>query len=94
MAMAHIVFFAKSNNIHLPFKDLGSIGMSIGPPMGSKGFILGFCEDRCKDSKGIDGILKDLYKDSSWISIGILQGFEGNLKHFGMNSIRISNSSL
>ena len=38
--------------------------------MDSKGFILGFCEDRCKDSKGIDGILKDLYKDSSWISIG------------------------
>ena len=37
MAMAHIVFFAKSNNIHLSFKDLGSIGMSIGPPpMGSK----------------------------------------------------------
>jgi len=30
--MAHIVFFAKSNNIHLPFKDLGSIGMSIGHP--------------------------------------------------------------
>ena len=26
--------------------------------MGSKGFILGFCEDRCEDSKGSDGILK------------------------------------
>ena len=65
MAMAHIVFFAKSNSSHLPFKDLGSIRMSIGPHMDSKGFILGFAEDRCKDSKGIDGILKDLYKDSS-----------------------------
>ena len=70
MAMAHIVFVAKSNNIHLPFKDLGSIGMSIGPPMGSKGFILGFCEDRSEGSKGIDAILKNLYKDSYWISIG------------------------
>jgi hypothetical protein len=30
MAMAHIVFFAKSNSSHLPFKDLGSIRMSIG----------------------------------------------------------------
>jgi len=41
MAMAHIVFFAKSNNIHLPFKDLGSIGMSIGPPFGFKGIYIG-----------------------------------------------------
>jgi hypothetical protein len=41
MAMAHIVFFAKSNNIHLPFKDLGSIGMSIGPPYGFKGVYIG-----------------------------------------------------
>ena len=38
--------------------------------MDSKGFILGFCEDRCEDSEGIDGTLKSLYKDSSWISIG------------------------
>ena len=38
--------------------------------MGSKGFILGLCEDRCEDSKGIDGIIKNLYKDSYWISIG------------------------
>ena len=38
--------------------------------MGSKGFILGLCEDRCEDSKGIDAILKNLYKDSSWNSIG------------------------
>ena len=58
-------FFAKIHNIHLPFKDLGSIRMSIGPHVDSKGFILGFVEDRCKDSKGIGGILKDLYKDSS-----------------------------
>ena len=35
------------------------------------GFILGLIEDRCKDSKGIDGILKDLYKDASWISRGL-----------------------
>ena len=89
MAMAHIVFFAKSNNIHLPFKDLGSIGMSIGPPMGSKGFILGFCEDRCEDSKGIDGILKNLYKDSSWISIGFPLGLKGGMKHLWMDSMRI-----
>ena len=34
------------------------------------GFILGLFEDRCKDSKWIDGILKDLYKDSSGNSIG------------------------
>ena len=34
------------------------------------GFILGLFEGRCKDSKGIDGILKDLYKDSSLISTG------------------------
>ena len=61
----HIVFFAKSNSSHLPFKDLGPIRMSIGPHMDSKGFILDLFEDRCKDSKGIDGILKDLYKDSS-----------------------------
>jgi hypothetical protein len=40
MAMAHIVFFAKSNSSHLPFKDLGSIRMSIGPHMDSKEFIL------------------------------------------------------
>jgi len=33
MVMAHIVFFAKSINIHLPFEDLGSLGMSIGPPI-------------------------------------------------------------
>jgi len=32
-AMAHIVFFAKSNNIHLPFKGIGSIGMPIGHPI-------------------------------------------------------------
>ena len=38
--------------------------------MGSKGFILGFCDDRCEDSKRIDGVIKHLYKDSSWISIG------------------------
>ena len=38
--------------------------------MDSKGFILGFVEDRCEDSKGIEAILKNLYKDSSWISIG------------------------
>ena len=59
--MAHIVFFAKSNIIHLPFKDLGSIGMSIGAP--PYGFILEISEDSCKDSNGIDGILKDSYKD-------------------------------
>ena len=64
-------FFATSNNVHLPFKGMDSIGISIGPHMDSKGFILGFVEDRCKDSKGIDGFLKDLYKDYSWISIGI-----------------------
>ena len=38
--------------------------------MDSKEFILWVFEDRCKDSKGVDGILKDLYKDSSWNSIG------------------------
>ena len=67
MAMAHIVSLQKINNIHLPFKDLGSIGMSIGPPYG---FCFGLFEDRCKDSKGIDGILKDSHKDSSCNSIG------------------------
>ena len=65
MAMAHLVFFAESNNVHLPFKDMDSIGISIGPHMDSKGFTLGFFEDRCKDSKGIDGFLKDLNTDSS-----------------------------
>ena len=50
--------------------------------MDSKGFILGLCEDRCKDSKGIDGILKDLYKDSSWISIGFPSGLKGGMQHF------------
>ena len=38
--------------------------------MGSKGFIVGFCDERCEDSKGIDGIIKHLYNDSSRISIG------------------------
>ncbi len=38
--------------------------------MGSKGFISGLCEDRCEDSKGIDGILKDFYEDPSWNPIG------------------------
>ena len=70
MAMTHIVFLAKSNNIHLPFKDLGSIGRSIGHPYGFKGIYIKFFEDRCKDSKGVDGILKESYKDFSWNSIG------------------------
>ena len=64
-------FFATSSNVRLPFKDMDSIGISIGHPMDSTEFILGFFEERCKDSKGMDEILKDLYKDSSWISIGI-----------------------
>ena len=60
--------FYRPNKSHLPFKDPGSIGMSTGPH--PYGFILGVFEDRCKDSKGIEGILKDFYKDSSWNSIG------------------------
>jgi len=100
MAMAHIVFFAKSNNSHLPFKDLGSIGMSTGPPMDSKGCILGFFEDRCKDSKGIDGFLNDSYKDF-WdvkdlckVSIRTQRGYEALLDGFYEDccndSVRIS----
>jgi len=62
--------------------------------MDSKGFILGFCEDRCKDSKGIDGILKDLYKDSSWISKGFPEGLKGGMQHFWTDSIRIHKDSM
>ena len=62
--------------------------------MDSKWFILGLCEDRCKDSKGIDGILKDLYKDSSWISIGFPSGFKGGMQHFWTDSIRIHKDSM
>jgi len=61
------VDFYRPNKSHLPFKDLGFIGMSIGPPYG---FIMRLFEDRCEESKGVDGILKDLYKDSSWNSTG------------------------
>ena len=38
---------------------------------------MGLFKDRCKDSKGNDWIPKDLYKDSSWNSIGLgLEGYE------------------
>ena len=62
--------------------------------MDSKGFILGLCEDPCKDSKGIDGILKDLYKDSSWLSIGFPSGIKGGMQHFCTDSIRIHKDSM
>ena len=56
------------NKSNLPFKGICSIGMSVGSP--PYGFMFGLFEDRCKDSKGTDGFLKDLFKDSSWNSIG------------------------
>ena len=34
-----------------------------------------------KDSEGVEEILKDLYKDPSWASMGILRGFQKILKH-------------
>jgi hypothetical protein len=44
--------------------------------MDSKGFLWGFFVDFCKDSRN-EGIIKDFYKDASWIgingiSVGIL----------------------
>ena len=70
MAMAHIVLFAKSNDIHLPFKDMDSTDISIGPCMDSKRFLLGFFEDCYQDSEGVEWILKDSHKDSSWLFSG------------------------
>ena len=70
MAMTHLVFFAKSNDIHLPFKDMDSTDISIGPRMDSKRFQWGFFGDCYQDSEGIEWILKDSHKDSSWLFYG------------------------
>ena len=70
MAMAHIASCAKSNDVHLPFKDMDSTDISIGPCMDSKGFLLGFFQDCYQDSEGIEWILKDSHKDYSWLFYG------------------------
>ena len=68
--MTHIVFFAKSNDFHLPFKDMDSTDISIGPRMDSKRFLWGFFGDCYQDSEGIEWILKDSHKDYSWLFYG------------------------
>ena len=68
MAMAHIVFFAISNNMHWAFKNYGFDRKFYRALFGFKGNSMGFFVDFYKDS-GFEEVLKDFYKDSSWSGV-------------------------
>ena len=70
MAMAHIVFFAISNNMHWSFKSHGFYMNFYRALYGFKGIVRGFFMIFYKDS-GIERILKDFHT-----SIQILLGVE------------------
>ena len=57
-------------------------------------FLKGFFVDSYKESEGGDDILKHLYKDPSWNSMGILQGFKKDSEASLNKSIRISSKIL
>ena len=68
MAMAHIVFFAISNNMHWSFKSSGFWRNFYKALYGFTGIVMVFFVVFYKDSR-IEGILKDFYQDYSWIGV-------------------------